>query len=119
MCRYASTVRQTSTNPPARSRSGRPHAGRSARDPDGRARRGCRPRPSGARHRGSRLGGARTRVGALSMAFDLESLAAEQTVRGRFIRNVQRASDLSDDDPRRILVTGLRAFSGRKDLEVY
>jgi DNA repair exonuclease SbcCD nuclease subunit len=50
--------------------------------------------------------------------YDLDSLAGEQTVRGQFVRDVRAASDLSDDDRRRVLLTGLRAFDRREDLEV-
>lgn len=58
------------------------------------------------------------RLGRLTAAYDLEALAAEETVRGRFVRDVLAAGDLDDDLRRRVLVTGLRAFDGRSDLEV-
>jgi DNA repair exonuclease SbcCD nuclease subunit len=59
------------------------------------------------------------RVGAVSVAYDVERLAQEQTVRGQFVRDVRDAPDLTDDQRRRILVTGLRALDGRTDeLEV-
>jgi exonuclease SbcD len=58
------------------------------------------------------------RTGAISYAYDLEALAREQTVRGQFVRDV-RAADLTEDDRRRVLVTGLRAFERRRtDLAV-
>lgn len=50
--------------------------------------------------------------------YDLAQLAHEQTVRGQFVRDVQQASDLGEDERRRILITGLRALDGRRDLEV-
>ncbi|MPZ87771.1 MAG: metallophosphoesterase, partial [Nitriliruptorales bacterium] len=57
------------------------------------------------------------RVGTLRTAYDLETLAAEPTVRGAFVRDV-RAADLGEDERRRVLMTGLRALAGRDDLEV-
>jgi DNA repair protein SbcD/Mre11 len=58
------------------------------------------------------------RVGSVAVAYDFDALAAEQTVRGQFVRDVC-ASDLDGDARRRVLVTGLRALEGRADeLEV-
>jgi hypothetical protein len=54
----------------------------------------------------------------LSWGYDIDHLAEEASVRGQFIRDVRSADDLSDADRRRILVTGLRALDGRRDLEV-
>lgn len=51
-------------------------------------------------------------------AYDFAQLEGEQTVRGQFVRDVQEAVDLPEEDRRRILVTGLRALDGRRDLEV-
>lgn len=56
-------------------------------------------------------------VGDLSVAYDIELIAEERTVRGEFVREVQ-TSDLPDEERRRVIVTGLRAFEGRSDLEV-
>ncbi len=50
--------------------------------------------------------------------YDLDELADEPTVRGQFVRDVQAAADLTDEDRRRVLMTGLRAFDRRDDLEV-
>jgi len=50
--------------------------------------------------------------------YDLARLASERTVRGQFVRDVQRAAELTEEERRRILVTGLRALDGRRDLEV-
>jgi exonuclease SbcD len=50
--------------------------------------------------------------------FDLEALAAEQTVRGAFVRAVQADPELTEGQRRAVLLTGLRAFAGREDLEV-
>lgn len=59
------------------------------------------------------------RTDRAQVAYDFESIAAEgTTVRGRFVRDVLDAGDLDDAERRRILVTGLRALDGRKDLEV-
>lgn len=58
------------------------------------------------------------KLGALHVAYDLEAIAAEQTVRGRFVRDVRDDGDLDADERRRVLVTGLRALDGRADLEV-
>jgi DNA repair protein SbcD/Mre11 len=57
----------------------------------------------------------RTRVRA---AYDLEVLAKEATVRGQFVRDVEADGDLSDDERRRVLTTGLRALAGHDDLAV-
>jgi DNA repair exonuclease SbcCD nuclease subunit len=59
------------------------------------------------------------RAGAVTYAYDLDALAQEQTVRGQFVRDVRAATELAEDDRRRVLVTGLRAFERRRnDLEV-
>lgn len=39
-------------------------------------------------------------------------------MRGEFVGDVMGAAELSEDDRRRILITGLRALGGRDDLEV-
>lgn len=58
------------------------------------------------------------RTDGARVAYDFESIADEQTtVRGRFVRDVLDA-ELDDAERRRILVAGLRALDGRKDLEV-
>ncbi len=57
-------------------------------------------------------------AGKVRYGYDLAALADEQTVRGQFVRDVSAADDLSDDDRRRVLITGLRAFDRRDDLEV-
>jgi DNA repair exonuclease SbcCD nuclease subunit len=58
------------------------------------------------------------RAGDVRFTYDFDRLAAEQTVRGQFVRDVRGAADLSEEDRRRVLVTGLRALEGRRDLEV-
>ena len=57
------------------------------------------------------------RVGALTTAYDIESIKVENTVRGQFVADVLSA-DLSDVLRQRIVATGLRALEGRSDLEV-
>ena len=59
-----------------------------------------------------------TRVAKVRVAYDLEALAQEATVRGQFVRDVEAASDLDDDERRRVLTTGLRALAGHDDLAV-
>ena len=56
-------------------------------------------------------------AGTVHIAYDIESIREEQTVRGEFVREVSE-QDLSEEEKRRILVTGLRALDGRDDLEV-
>lgn len=59
------------------------------------------------------------RLGLITVAYDYDRLAEEPTVRGQFIRDV-RAADLTEDERRRVLITGLRALDGRGDeLEVH
>src|SRR5208282_154177 len=49
------------------------------------------------------------RLGKIFVAYDFGRLKDEQTVRGQFVRDVLAESSLSDDQRRRVLVTGLRA----------
>lgn len=55
---------------------------------------------------------------AVTIAYDLESLAAESSVRGQFLNDILSHQELDDEERRRIIITGLRAFEGRQDLEV-
>jgi DNA repair protein SbcD/Mre11 len=57
------------------------------------------------------------RLGRITVAYDLDAIAEESTVRGQFVNDV-RAAGLDPDLERRVLVTGLRALEGRRDLEV-
>jgi DNA repair protein SbcD/Mre11 len=50
--------------------------------------------------------------------YDIETIRAENTVRGQFVRDVEAAASLDPDLRRRVLMTGLRALGGRVDLEV-
>lgn len=58
------------------------------------------------------------RLGRVTVGYDLAVLADERTVRGQFVRDVHAATELTEDQRRRVLVTGLRALEGRQDLEV-
>ena len=57
------------------------------------------------------------RVGAVTTAYDIESIRGEKTVRGAFVADVL-STDLPDALKQKIIVTGLRALEGRYDLEV-
>jgi DNA repair exonuclease SbcCD nuclease subunit len=57
------------------------------------------------------------RLGRITVAYDFEELAQERTVRGQFVRDVREAPHLSEEQRRKVLVTGLRALDGRADLE--
>jgi exonuclease SbcD len=63
------------------------------------------------------LDGVSFRLEGLSVAYDWDLLAGEQTVRGEFVREV-RGAGLPAEEARRVLVMGLRALEGRTDLEV-
>ena len=54
----------------------------------------------------------------IHVAYDLETIAAEQTVRGHFVGAVLEAG-LLEEEAQRIITAGLRAFDGRDDLEVH
>jgi DNA repair exonuclease SbcCD nuclease subunit len=51
-------------------------------------------------------------------AYDFETIRTEATVRGQFVRDVLDSTDLTPDEQRRVLVTGMRALDGRADLDV-
>jgi DNA repair exonuclease SbcCD nuclease subunit len=54
----------------------------------------------------------------LCPADDMDQIAAEPTVRGAFVRMVREAADLDEEDRELVLTAGLRALSGRGDLQV-
>lgn len=54
----------------------------------------------------------------LSIAYDLDRVAAERSVRGQFVRAVLDDEALPDDLRRDIITTGLRSLDGRTDLDV-
>lgn len=58
------------------------------------------------------------RLDGVVVAYDLDALAREHTVRGQFVRDVLESAALEDDRRRRVLLTGLRALAGRDDLAV-
>jgi exonuclease SbcD len=65
---------------------------------------------------GAHLDGLVIRAGELSTGYDLLEIEREASVRGHFARS---ASGIEDPDlRRRVLLTGLRALEGRRDLEV-
>ena len=57
------------------------------------------------------------RLGALRPGYDFEILRREPTVRGQFVADVLGAG-LDAVEERRVLMTGLRALEGQRDLEV-
>lgn len=57
------------------------------------------------------------RTGIVQVAYDFAAIAAEPTIRGQFVRDLQ-AADLPAEERRRVLAVGLRALDGRDDLEV-
>ena len=57
------------------------------------------------------------RTTGLHLAYDLEEIREEPTVKGQFVRDVLEAA-LPEEEQRRILRMGLRALDGRDDLEV-
>ena len=59
------------------------------------------------------------RIGSVTAAYDFAHLQQEPTVRGQFVRDVLAATGISDEQRRKVLITGLRALDGRGDeLEV-
>jgi len=60
------------------------------------------------------------RLGSVTVAYDFERLKEEATVRGQFVRDVTSSERLTDEQRRKVLVTGLRALDGRSsELEVH
>ena len=64
------------------------------------------------------LAGLMLRLGELRSSYDVERIKSEPTVRGQFVRSVLASGHLSEDERRRVLLTGLRALAGRDDLDV-
>ena len=63
------------------------------------------------------LEGLVVRVHDVRVGYDLAAIEAEPTIRGQFVRLA--AQTLADPElQRRVIVTGLRALDGRRDLEV-
>ena len=65
---------------------------------------------------GDHLDGLVVRAGEIVPAYDLDAIKAEMTVRGQFARDALLIAD--EDRQRKVLITGLRALEGRRDLEV-
>jgi exonuclease SbcD len=63
------------------------------------------------------MDGVQVRIGETTVAYDMDALSRERTVRGQFVRDVL-GSDLPADQRRRVLMTGLRALDQTGDLEV-
>jgi DNA repair exonuclease SbcCD nuclease subunit len=72
--------------------------------------------PRGLSALGDHLDALVVRAGAMTPAYDLEAIQAEVTVRGQFARDALLIAD--EDRQRKVLITGLRALEGRRDLEV-
>ena len=58
------------------------------------------------------------RRGDLRVAYDVDAIALEPSVRGQFVQDV-RDAQLDEEEKRRIITIGLRALEGREDLEVF
>lgn len=65
---------------------------------------------------GDHLDGLLVRSGSVHPRYDLEAIRHEATVRGQFARDTDEIED--EERRRRVLITGLRALEGRRDLEV-
>lgn len=63
------------------------------------------------------FGAVRVRQGALHAGYDIATIREEHTVRGAFVNDVLE-SGLPEAEQRRVLVAGLRALDGRRDLDV-
>jgi DNA repair exonuclease SbcCD nuclease subunit len=60
------------------------------------------------------------RLVGVRVAYDVDHLSQEPTVRGQFVRDVLADTTLSDDQRRKVLITGLRSLDGRRnELEVH
>jgi DNA repair exonuclease SbcCD nuclease subunit len=62
---------------------------------------------------GRHLDGLVVRLGDIRVAYDLEAMAAEPSVRGQFVRDVGADASLDEATRRQVLITGLQAFDGR------
>jgi hypothetical protein len=66
---------------------------------------------------GPHLDGLMVRTGRLAVGYDLDSIGAESTIRGQFVRDA--GEEVGDPElRRRVILTGLRALEGRTDLDV-
>jgi DNA repair exonuclease SbcCD nuclease subunit len=62
---------------------------------------------------GPHLDGLVVRIGDVRVAYDLEALALEPSVRGQFVRDVRGDASLDEATRQRVLTTGLQALDGR------
>jgi DNA repair exonuclease SbcCD nuclease subunit len=62
---------------------------------------------------GRHLDGVVVRVGDLRVAYDIDALAEEPTVRGQFVRDVRADPALDEGTRQQVLTTGLQALEGR------
>ncbi len=60
----------------------------------------------------------RVRTQGLRVAYDLDALAAEETIAGQLVRDVRADDSLDAATRERVLTVALRALHGRDDLEV-
>ena len=68
-------------------------------------------------HRRGTLQDLEVRAGSMYPGYDVATIRKEPTVRGAFVRDVM-AADLDEEERHRVIITGLRALEGRKDLAV-
>src|SRR5690606_14280948 len=66
---------------------------------------------------GSHLDAVVLRMGQVNWDYNIDHIATLDTVQGEFVREVLGAGFDSDQE-RKVLITGLRALEGRKDLAV-
>lgn len=70
-------------------------------------------RPDDLADLGAHLDGLVVRTGDLRVAYDMDALALEPTVRGQFVRDVRGDDALDEPTRQRVLIAGLQAFDGR------
>lgn len=58
------------------------------------------------------------RTGALHPAVDVDAVGRQETVAGQFVRDVRADASLDESTRQRVLMVGLRALAGRRDLDV-
>jgi DNA repair exonuclease SbcCD nuclease subunit len=70
-------------------------------------------RPDDLTELGVHLDGLVMRTGDVRVAYDLDALATEPTVRGQFVRDVRSDAALDEETRDRVLTAGLQALDGR------
>lgn len=58
------------------------------------------------------------RSGPLHAAIDVEAVAGQETVAGQFVRDVRADASLDEETRQRVLMVGLRALAGRREVDV-